>query len=143
MDSCGDRPSGSTWVAPLYRDMTSSPGSVRTNCQPASQPASPLQREGCPDEEVSRGSRCRAPSAEVKCNGGTRGTSSVVRPVVSPSAMRQRGPETEESGDDGYGGSRDEQGQREEQHNPVVQPTSGQERDRANQGGTRPAREFY
>ena len=39
------------------------------NCQPAS----PLQREGCPDEEVTRASRCRAPSAGVECNGGTCG----------------------------------------------------------------------
>ena len=48
MDSSGGRPSGSTWMAPptdrlvLYRDATSSPGSVQSsdsNELPASQPA--------------------------------------------------------------------------------------------------------
>ena len=42
---------------------------IRMNCQPAS----PLQREGCPDGEVTRGRRCRAPSVGVEYNGSTCG----------------------------------------------------------------------
>ena len=55
--------------------------------------------------------------------------------------MRARAPETEESGDDGNGGSGDEQGRREEQRNPLVQPTSGQERDCGDEGRPRPGLE--
>ena len=115
---------------------------LSSNCQPASQPASQPTSER---KMSGRGSNHREQVPCPKCGSQLQRWYTwyklCVRPVVSPSAMRQRGPETEESGDDGYGGSRDEQGQREEQHNPVVQPTSGQERDRANQGGMRPARE--
>ena len=64
-------------------------------------------------------------------------------PVVRPkrvSAMHSHALETEESGNDGNG-SGDEQGRREEQRNPVVRPTSGQERDRGDEGRPRPGRE--
>ena len=55
--------------------------------------------------------------------------------------MRARTPETGESGDDRNGGSGDKQGRREEQRNPLVRPTSGQESGRGNKGRPRPGLE--
>ena len=108
MDSSGGRPSRSTWVEPptdrlvLYRDATSSPGSVQSsdsNELPASQPAhfrekdvrmrrSPLApNQGCEPETTSAGMTRRQHEA------GRRGRG-------SPSSRSQSGTR---AGDDDYG----------------------------------------
>ena len=65
-------------------------------------------------------------------------------PVVRPerlSALSALALETEESGSDRNDGSGYEQGRREEQRNPVVRPTSGQEGDRRDEGSLRSEQE--
>ena len=65
-------------------------------------------------------------------------------PVVRterPSALHAHPPETEESGSNGSAGWEEKQAWRKERRNPVVQPTSGHEKDREDEGRLRPEQE--